>query len=239
MTILPRVTTKAWLDGDRHDLQFLTTLLPSGDVQVGQDGDRFYLAGAELDNPSSGVRFHDEAEKLVTWINGVARCQNPAFRAVSLTGSYERDDGVTVVLATATLTVRAHMSATAVVTEPDGTPKPPASPPAPRYLAIAARNADVAEVLTILGTPGEPHFVELYKVWEIVRHVGGMQAAMQAAGISENTMTRFTRTANHQAASGDNARHARLPQAPPPNPMPISEARAMIGRLVDAWIATL
>lgn len=120
-----------------------------------------------------------------------------------------------------------------------GTPKPQASPPGLRQLAVAARNADVAEVLKILGKPGEPYFVELYKVWEIVRHASGMQAAMQSAGISENTMTRFKRTANHQAASGDNARHARLPEAPPPNPMPIGEARALIGKFVNAWIATL
>jgi hypothetical protein len=233
------VTTKAWLDGGRHDLQYLTTLLASGDVQVGQDGDRFYLAGAELDNPPPGEQFHDLAEKLVTWINGLARCQNPAFLPARLTGSYERDGGVTIVAATATLVARAHISAAAVVTGPDGTPKPQASPRGPRYLAIAARNADVAEVLTILGTAREPHFVELYKVWEILRHADGIQAAMQAAGISEHAMTRFKRTANHQAASGGNARHARLQEAPPPNPMPTSEARALIGKLVDAWIATL
>jgi hypothetical protein len=64
------VTTKVWLEGDSHDLQYLTTLLPSGDVQVGPDGDRFYLASTELDNPPPDEQFHDVAEKLVTWING-------------------------------------------------------------------------------------------------------------------------------------------------------------------------
>jgi len=48
---LLRVTTKAWLEGDPLDLQYLARLLPVGDVQVRQDGDRFYLAGAELDSP--------------------------------------------------------------------------------------------------------------------------------------------------------------------------------------------
>jgi hypothetical protein len=148
------VTTKAWLEGDRYDLQYLTTLLPSGDVQVGQDGDRFYLASTELDNPPSGEQFYDVAEKLVTWINGLARCQNPAFLPVRLMGSYDRDGGVTVVGVAATLVVRAHMSAAAVATGPDGSPKPQASPPGPRYLAVAARNTDVAEVLKILGSPG-------------------------------------------------------------------------------------
>lgn len=231
--------TKAWLNGNRHDLQYLTTLLPSGDIQVGQHGDLFYLAGTERDNPPPGKQFYDVAKKLVAWINGLARCQNPAFLPVELTGSYERDGGVTVVGATATLAVRPHMSATAEATGPDGTPKPLAPPRGLRHLAVAARNSDVAEVFTILGRPGAPHFAQLYKVWEILRHAGGIQTAMQPAGISENVMTRFKRTANHQAASGDNTRHARLHDAPPANPMSISEARALIGKLVDAWIATL
>jgi hypothetical protein len=123
------VTTKAWLEGDPLDLQYLARLLPVGDVQVRQDGDRFYLAGAELDSPPSGEQFHDVAKRLITWANGAARCENPAFMPVSLKGSYERDGGVTVVLATATLLVRASMSATAQVTGPDGKPKP-ATPPA-------------------------------------------------------------------------------------------------------------
>jgi hypothetical protein len=40
-------------------------------------------------------------------VNGAARCENPNFQAVSLTGSYERNDGVTIVTATATLVARA------------------------------------------------------------------------------------------------------------------------------------
>jgi hypothetical protein len=47
-------------------------------------------------------------------------------------------------------------------------------------------------------------------------------------------VSRFTRAANHQAASGEIARHARSSEVPPANPMPIEEARGVIGRLVGA-----
>lgn len=217
----------------------LARLLSVGDVQVRQDGGRFYLAGAELDSPPCGEQFHDVAKRLITWANGAARCENSAFMPVSLTGSYERDGGVTVVLATATLLVRASMSAAALVTGPDGKPKPTTPPAGPRYLTLAAREGDVAEALKIMASPSGVNFVELYKVYEIIRHAGGLNAAMQAAGISKSTVTRFTRTANHQAASGEIARHARSSEAPPANPMPIEEARGLIGRLVRAWTGTL
>jgi hypothetical protein len=104
---------------------------------------------------------------------------------------------------------------------------------------LAARNADVAEVLEIMRSPTDPHFADLYKVWETIRHAGGLGTAMQSAGISNNAMTRFTRSANHQAASGDKARHARLGEAPPDKPMPINEARATMGNLVNAWMDSL
>jgi hypothetical protein len=233
------MTAKAWLAGDRHDLQYLATMLPSGVVQVTQDGGGLYLAFAELDNPSANEQFYEVARKLITRINGLARSQNPAFLPVDLSDSYERDGGVTAVGATARLVARAYISATAEVTGPDGVPKPQAPHAGPGYLVLAARNPDVAEVLRIMRKPEDPHFAELYKVWEIVRGAGGMDAAMQAARVSNNAISRFTRTANHQAASGGNARHARLPQAPPKTPMPIGEAEAMIGRLVGAWIASL
>jgi hypothetical protein len=62
---------------------------------------------------------------------------------------------------------------------------------------------------------------------------------MQAASISKNAVSRFTRTANHQAAGGEIARHARSTELPPVNPMPIEEARGLIGKLVGAWAGTL
>jgi hypothetical protein len=233
------VTTKAWLEGDPLDLQYLARLLPTGNAQVRQNDDRFYLAGAELDSPPPGEQFHDVAKRLITWANGAARCENPAFMPVSLAGSYQRDGGVTVVGAAARLTVRATMSATVQVTGPDGKPKPATPPAGPRYLTLAERDGDVAEVLKIMASTPDVNFVELYKVYEIIRHAGGLDAAMQAAGISKSTVSRFTRTANHQVAGGEIARHARSSEVPPANPLPIEEARGLIGRLVSAWAGTL
>jgi hypothetical protein len=44
--------------------------------------------------------------------------------------------------------------------------------------------------------------VELFKVLEIIKSDGNVLAVRKAAGVSENEIQRFTRTANHQRASG-------------------------------------
>lgn len=231
------MVTKAWLAGDEHDLQYLAAMLPSGDVRIAQDGDRFCLTARQLDAPPSGEQFYEIARKLISQVNGLACIQNADFSPVDLADSYDQDDGVTVVLATARLVVRARMSATAAVTGPDGRPVPQSAPTGPAYLALASLDPDLSQVLKIMA--GSPHFAELHKVLEIIEAAGGRDAAMKSAGISKNQVSTFTRTANHQEASGDYSRHARLRQPPPGNPMQITEATSMIRSLVAAWMTSL
>jgi hypothetical protein len=49
----------------------------------------------------------------------------------------------------------------------------------------------------------------------------------------------FKQTADHQDASGADSRHARNKQQPPKSPMQIDQARAMIRKLVTAWLESL
>jgi hypothetical protein len=234
------VTMKAWLTGHQFDLQDLADLLGSGsDVRVIRAADRFFLSAAELDNPPIGVAFHDVAQKLVIRINGLARVQKPGFSPVDLAGHYDEDGNVYVAGVTARVEVRAHVSATAVVTGPSGTPVQQAPPASSRYLALAARSTDVAEALEIMGRPESLNFAELYKVYEIIEHAGALKAAMKSAGVPETSRALFSRTANHPDASGADARHARSRQAPPKNPMTIEEALTLIRRLLVAWMDSL
>jgi hypothetical protein len=228
--------TRAWLAGHDHDLRYLAVLLPGGDVRVGQDGDRFFLAAKVMEAPRGCEQFHDAARRLIAWANGLASVLSPDFTPVQLTDAYDHDGGVTVVAGAAHAMVRAPAPAgVGAVTGPDGQVAPQPPPPGSGYLALAARDSDVAEALKIMAAV--PHFPELYKVREIVRSTGGLKAAMVAAGISENQMETFKRTADHQAASGEHSRHARATTQPPARPMAIADARAMFGRLVVAWMA--
>ncbi len=52
---------------------------------------------------------------------------------------------------------------------------------------------------------------------------------------SEDELKRFTGSLNHPDASGNKARHARLKNKPPTNPMTESEWRAFAEKLADGW----
>lgn len=106
-------------------------------------------------------------------------------------------------------------------------------------LQLVSENGDLSKALYFLGAEGNP-WVNLYKVHEIIqqsRHDIG--AANEPRWCSAKQETRFTRTANHEEASGVFSRHARPNCDPPANPMSINEAFALIREMVANWISYL
>jgi hypothetical protein len=103
---------------------------------------------------------------------------------------------------------------------------------APVGFDLTETDPDVTDVLTLLDRPRRgARWVELFKVLEIIKSDGNILAVRKEAGVSENEIQRFTRTANHQRASGLDPRHARKPK-----PMTLPEADAMICSLAREWI---
>jgi len=225
---------KAWLEGSTYDLEFLAAHLPAGDIRVGGEGEKFYLSSPRLDNlPGGSGLLLDVAEDLIESVNGLGRLLNPGFERIALTGAFTTNDDVTVAAATAHLVARSQLMATAVVLGPDGAPVPQPPSVATRYMGLAATNAHVADLLKIMGRGEGLNWDDLYQVDEVIKRTGRIKAAMQAAGISETTRSRFKQTANYEA------RHAQTGQAPPANPMELAAARTMMRQLAVAWLDSL
>jgi hypothetical protein len=99
---------------------------------------------------------------------------------VNLRGRYTAPDGsVSVVVAAGTAEVRSKVWAVAVVVS-GGVPVPEPPPKGPRYGALAEQDADVADVLRVLGQPGSLDWYDIYKAWEI-----GARSRRRAASSSQ------------------------------------------------------
>lgn len=248
------MTVKAWLQGHTFDLEVLAELFPAGDVRVAKEGDEYYLTAIEMSASPTGREFYEVAPEALRRVNGLARAMHPNdYRPVELADRYEGGDGrhhvvqadgaetreqalpVTVVRPNA-IDVRSRVGAASIVV---GAGEPVPQPlPGPRYLALVAQHPDAAEALAIMGVT-EPNWVDLYKVFEIIRR------NIQPATIESNDWATkrqqgvFTGSANHPGVSGVDARHARLREAPPAHTMSLQEGRQFIGDLVVLWIDTL
>jgi hypothetical protein len=81
---------------------------------------------------------------------------------------------------------------------------------------------------------------DLWKAFEVMRDACGGEDALAAnGGTTQADIVRFRRTANSYHAVGDEARHARLSQRPPPDPMNLDEADEFVRRLVARWVEAL
>jgi hypothetical protein len=252
------VRIKAWLTGHPFDLQTLAELFVSGDTRVVKDGDDYFLTATAIDNGPDGVPFYEAAPVMLQRVNGLARVlRGDDYRPVALSGRYQEGESVhtvasagvaeargkayssMVVVGSATLEARAHLSATGEVSRTGApTPQPPARGPA--CLALVASHPLVAEVLDLMGqAEAAPGWVELYKVYEIIRD-GVRPETIEGKGYATRTeLSAFTASANRSDVSGIDARHARQSGGPPKRTMTINEGRQFIASLATRWFDSL
>lgn len=234
------VTVKAWLRGHEFDLEDLVDLLPRGDTRVVKDVDGYYLSSVEIDHRPEGVPFYEVAPRVLRRINGLGRVHNPKFEPVGLTGRYTEEGKVHAVVTPDTARIRTRVSApVVVVTGSDGQVVPPVPPPPPRGLAraqVAAARAEVDEALEIMGHPDPLGWIQLYKIFEIVRDDVKPDSIADLGWASEIDVSAFTGSANRPDVGGAGARHARMGGSPPRRQMTEDAARDFISRLVASWI---
>ncbi len=235
------MTTKAWLTGHRFDLEELARAFPTGDTRVVAEGDEYYLTSRELDDAADCVDHPQVALRLLRRMNGIARLGRTDHRNVELHGRFSQPSGSNHTFVTVKEEIRIRDSATAVVTRANGEivrPAPPPAPSGPAFLRTAAGHPDAREALDILGKPGSVDWVDLYKIFEIVRDAVKPTHLDRTAWVTKDDLHAFTGSANLPSVSGEQARHARMPGTPRRS-MTIDQGREFIGRLMTGWLDSL
>jgi hypothetical protein len=228
------VLWRARLEGEVLDLQALATFFDSDDPKVGESNGYYFLRSSTFDDAEAANSL-PKAECLISAMNGAVKVVDTSFRPVRLDGQFVDADGNVTIMATGHLEMRAQARATAhnpsVVI--DSEPQPPSD--ASRWVELAKNDASVMEVLVLLDDPA-PDWFALYKVLEIVSvDVGGEAVVRERGWASAGDLSAFRAGSNHPAASGREARHARLPGGPPRTAFEMGEGRNFISTLVKHW----
>jgi hypothetical protein len=231
------VTWKAWLEGHEFDFEDLTRLFGSGDIVVARDDEGCYIASIEIDNDVERERRYEKAQRLLDLVNGAAKTDNPDFTPVKLSGSLQSGDRRHV-FASTDIRWRVQAPASGLVTDPDRQVRNN-PPPGPARVITAMKYPAAAEALQIMAKPAPTNWVDLYKVYEIIKDSGALPSVARSIGVSDRDLALFRRSANHPDASGSDARHARSNEQPPKCPMSVGDGRIFIGRLLTAWLDSL
>ena len=227
------------LTGNPADLQTLADGLTGGEVQVAQSGGKYVLRSSKFELLDSAAAVCQCATKLGTTLSAFARLFLGAHEALGVGAVCRvRPDGkrdIAVSVGTAVVRVRA-LPVTIVQTSSDGkirTHRP--ADPISKLLPVTMQDSIVATALR-LRDADDLEWGDLYCIHEVIRmDVGGLIQKLGWA--SRNEIKRFRHTANSVAAAGPRARHAIETTQPPPKPMPLSDARELIDRIMKAWLS--
>ena len=232
------VSMKAELNGHEFDLDALVDLFPSGPIRVVRESGVHYLLADEIDNRPQGVQYY--APKVLETVNGLARVANSAYQPVELSGYYFEGEQRHVVVKPDGVVIRMRAGTPRVaVTNSDGVV--PALPPplGPQRAAVATTHPEVTEALAIMSQPAALGWIELYKVFEIVRDSVTPNTLDKVGLASAHDLSAFGASANRPDVSGAEARHARMSGGLPKHHMSLPEGRRFISDLVRAWIDSL
>ncbi|MEV6306222.1 hypothetical protein AB0M02_42890 [Actinoplanes sp. NPDC051861] len=166
---------KAFLKGHEFDLYELGALFSSGDTQVIKDGNDYFLASIEIDQRPPGEEFYNAAERVLALVNGVGQANSSSFRPVALVGRFQEGESNHHHVGFAdTAEARGYAYAAAVLIDPVGNEAPAPPPPGAERIRKAMSDVDANEALRIMGRAEPTTWIDLFKVYEIVREALGV-----------------------------------------------------------------
>ncbi|MEU2661201.1 hypothetical protein [Micromonospora sp. NPDC007220] len=184
------------------------------------------------------MAFYEAAQIALALVNGAGRAHDSSFKPVRLTGRYTDGDKTHHVVSVEGIETRSRVGI-ATVTIPGQAVTPPPPPPGPTLVALAIQHPDVSDALMLLGKPEPLNWVELYKVFEVIRDSVKPTPLDRSGLATKDEISAFTCSANRPDVSGPDARHARMRGGPPQRQMALREGRDFISRLAKAWMESL
>lgn len=227
----------ARLEGNEFDLAALAaTLDASIPVRIQRFADRYYLRLGVFEQLHDSHEVETRAGEVLRILNGAARIQygNNREARVDAAARVQPDGQIQhFIHASAMLHARSRLSATITINGESG--------PAAREPTITERATEIAlsdpraeRALRIFGRD-DADYRDLYHVLEIAEAAGAGRLYADGS-VTKAEVRRFKHTANSLHALGDRARHGHEPTDPPSEPMPFTEAQALIGRVLRAWL---
>ncbi len=219
--------------GDEAQLRMLADAFVGPEWTVTRRGSVFFLAGAALEGLPDARAVRDRAGAPMASISAASMLHLGNSRPLEVGDVIEVGESRHVTWTPDPVVVRVSVPPVSLsVTHADGSVEVclPADPVV--EAALKADQSEAVERVLRLRNTTDLMWTDLYRILEAIQEDGGPVSASTAE------VTRFERTANSRGAVGDLARHGRERTKPPPNPMKLREARALIDRIIRDWLAS-
>lgn len=225
--------------GDKCDLEDLAESLNSSELCITKDRENFVLKSTEFEILDDESEVEHKARELLSLINGAATLLLDMPKPLTMGGVVRvKDDGrrEIFVSASSSVTVRSRVSLSLVQTNGSVKEVGKANPWILSWVRIGRNDRSVFDVLRRFGE-GTLTWGDLYRILEIIlADVGGLDSIAKKGWATKKAIRLFRHTACSPTAIGDEARHGTQKTKPPREPIPFSEAKALIKTIIHNWL---
>lgn len=222
--------------GESSDLEELSRSLDSAELRLTQEGQSFFLRSMDFNSLKSADDVRNNATEILSLINGAARLAL-RMRKPLVVGNIVKvnDGGKRRIFASLSATMSLRGNICVSITRADGTVEQfRQADPIPSWIEVAQHDKNVAKVLRLFA--GTHDWVNLYRIYEVIEDdIGGKHNIESKGWATKKAITLFKHTANSIDVIGDESRHGKKIGEPPPNPMPLSEAKSLIETILHNW----
>lgn len=222
--------------GESSDLEELSRSLDSPELRLTQEGQSFFLRSTDFKSLKSADDVRNNATEILSLINGAARLAL-RMRKPLVVGNVVKvnDDGKRSIFVSLSATMSLRGNTCVSITRADGTVEQfRQANPISSWIEIAQHDKNVAKVLRLLA--GTHDWVNLYRIYEVIEDdVGGKHNIESKGWATKKAIALFKHTANSIDVIGDESRHGKKIGEPPPNPMPLSEAKSLTETILHNW----
>lgn len=225
---------KIQLSGDEPTLALMSNTLRAPELQVIREGDQFFLKAPRFNGIRGSLEILNASEELLRPLRGLFRLYaNQPAEVIAVNFYCEapgHEHGMVTLDSGGPIIVRGtdDVARAAGLVSSDETGQIQGE----RLLAAALKSPAMVRALQILDAPDE-EWARIYKLLEIVEAELGGTDSIVAMGVGTKSQIKLLkRTANTH-------RHEAQTQAPPPNPMPLDEAKLLARTIVMRWIESV
>jgi len=232
------MTWEIQLSGDSFDLDELSKSLNSPDLRIVKRNGQHFMEWSELDALSTHAEVASAASEFLKILSGASRMALGGRTPISCANTTKlRADGTRETLLKLADTLHVRVTDTITLETSDGSRTViHQADPIPSWLALASKDSSVAKALRLVGH-GVNDWVSLYRLFEVIsKDAGGIDSIDSKGWASKDSIRLFKHTANSPGATGDSSRHGSETTLPPPKPMDLSDAKALLLHLLHEWL---
>jgi hypothetical protein len=226
------------ISGDAQDLKELSKSLINDELKIIERDGQFFLESTRFESTMTHQDVHFRASEILTILSGATRLALGGRTPLRIGNIAKvKEDGTRDIFLSVSNTIHITGVTTVKIQGSNGTVKivNPADR-VPSWVNLGLTDAKVSKALRLLGTE-ENNWVNLYRLYEVIEDdIGGMDEIADRGWATKASIRRFKHTANSPTAVGDESRHGRESTTPPPNPMELGEARALVEVILHNWL---